>query len=92
MQAQNGLLNASATNIWKSLGFRLSISSVEENNYICGHKTDTLQPTTEANVNVITQLGHTKRKQHGYVTLPYQSSRLRSTGMLIQGEQVIHLQ
>lgn len=91
MQAHNGRLDASATHIWKSLGSLLSISSVAENNYICGHKTGNTQLITEANVNVITQLGHTKSKQHGYVTRPYQSSRLRSTGMLIQGEQVIHL-
>lgn len=86
LQAQNGRLDASATHIWKSLGFRLSISSVEENNYICGHKSGKTQPITEANVNVITQLGHSKSKQHGYVTRPYQSSRLSWTGMLIQGE------
>lgn len=39
--------------------------------------------------------GNSKSKQHGYVTRPYQSSQLRWTGRLIQGnksnEQVIHL-
>lgn len=62
MQAHNGRLDASATHIWKSLGSLLSISSVAENNYICGHKTGNTQPITEANVNVITQLGHTKKQ------------------------------
>lgn len=91
MQAQNGRLDAFATHIWKSLAFRLSISSGEENNYICCHKSGKTQPITEANVNVITQLEHSKSKQHGYVTRPYQSSRLSWTGTLIEGEQVIHL-
>lgn len=90
LQARNGRLDAFATHIWKSLGFRLSISSAEENN-ICGHKSGKTQLITEANVNVITQMGHSKSQQHGYVTRPYQSSRLSWTGMLIKSKQVIHL-
>lgn len=91
LQAQNGRLDAFATHIWKSLGSRLSISSEEEYNYICGHKTGNTRLIAAVNVNVSTQLGHTKSKQHGYVTRPYQSRRLSLIGMLIHGEQVIHL-
>lgn len=37
----------------------------------------------QAYTTVITQLGHTKSKQHDYVTRPDQSRRLGSTGVLI---------